>query len=428
MQLKQFQVEKLFGEYNHKVTFPTRPEDSVDPSIVLLCGPNGIGKTRILRMVEGLITLDFTSFREVPFHTATLKFSDNSTLKVSYAKRVRNKVEHRVLRVTFRKSYVDLATEETGPFFDDESEKIKGFRERFFDFAKGLEVQRISTSRLQALYQEHERRRAAAKRKRGEPISESEMAHLEFPNRRERITLLAEKVKAFIRDAQLNSRRFFVGRDPGLFSRILESLTEASAKAELSPQDLTKRITVLNEQDEQADRYHLFGERWNHRQLKSVLGKKGNQAPDSHALTVMNTYIELLESRAAERELLLFRLRTFEDTLNEFLSLKRVSVDADKGLTLTTSEGDELEEHMLSSGEYHLLYLFVIALTTQRRGTVVAIDEPEISMHLSWQRKLIPALVKCASSAQPQFIIATHSPDITASYPDLCEHLGSVEE
>jgi predicted ATPase len=59
---------------------------------------------------------------------------------------------------------------------------------------------------------------------------------------------------------------------------------------------------------------------------------------------------------------------------------------------------------------------------------VIAIDEPEISMHLSWQRKLIPALLKCASSAQPQFIIATHSPDITASHPDNCEYLGTIEE
>ena len=246
--------------------------------------------------------------------------------------------------------------------------------------------------------------------------------------RREKIELLGEQIKGFVRDAQLNSRRFFSGRDPGLFSKILETLTDSEEQGEIEVPDLKKRIRKLNEQDEIAKRYQLFGERWNYRQLVSVLSKKGDLAPDQNALTVINTYLELLESRASERELLVTRLQTFENTLNEFLGHKTVAVNAKTGISITTSEGDEIQEDMLSSGEYHLLYLFVVALTTQRRGTVIAIDEPELSMHLGWQRKLIPALVQCASSAQPQFIVATHSPDITASYPDSCEHLGSLDK
>ena len=47
---------------------------------------------------------------------------------------------------------------------------------------------------------------------------------------------------------------------------------------------------------------------------------------------------------------------------------------------------------------------------------MIAIDEPEMSMHLKWQRKLIRALIECASKAEPQFVFATHSPDIAADY------------
>ena len=43
----------------------------------------------------------------------------------------------------------------------------------------------------------------------------------------------------------------------------------------------------------------------------------------------------------------------------------------------------------------------VEALITRRRGTVIAIDEPEMSMHIAWQRKLIPNLLRCASNAAP---------------------------
>lgn len=59
----------------------------------------------------------------------------------------------------------------------------------------------------------------------------------------------------------------------------------------------------------------------------------------------------------------------------------------------------------------------VAALVTRRRGTVIAIDEPEMSMHIAWQRRLVPALVECASGAEPLFIFATHSPDVASSFP-----------
>jgi predicted ATPase len=58
----------------------------------------------------------------------------------------------------------------------------------------------------------------------------------------------------------------------------------------------------------------------------------------------------------------------------------------------------------------------VAALVTKRRGTVIAIDEPEMSMHIAWQRKLVDALLRCASNASPQFIFATHAPDIVAEH------------
>jgi predicted ATPase len=113
----------------------------------------------------------------------------------------------------------------------------------------------------------------------------------------------------------------------------------------------------------------------------------------------------------------------FETLMNQFLRGKTVSIHMKKGLQIETSSGSLLEEHQLSSGEYHLLFLMVAALVTKRHGTVIAIDEPEMSMHIGWQRKLVPALVECASGAEPLFIFATHSPDLAASYPEAMTEL-----
>lgn len=48
--------------------------------------------------------------------------------------------------------------------------------------------------------------------------------------------------------------------------------------------------------------------------------------------------------------------------------------------------------------------------------TVVFIDEPELSLHVDWQRLLFPTLLK--QGQKNQFFVATHSPFIYSKYPD----------
>lgn len=151
-------------------------------------------------------------------------------------------------------------------------------------------------------------------------------------------------------------------------------------------------------------------------QLRALAQRSGEG--QQQALTVLGSYVEQLESRAAERALVADRLVTFERLMKEFLGDKSIAIDPRVGIQIRAQSGEPLEERQLSSGELHLLFLMVSALVTRRRGTVIAIDEPEMSMHIAWQRRLIPALVECASKAEPLFILATHSPDLVASFPD----------
>jgi len=46
-------------------------------------------------------------------------------------------------------------------------------------------------------------------------------------------------------------------------------------------------------------------------------------------------------------------------------------------------------------------------------------------MHIAWQRRLVPSLIRCASRAAPQLILATHSPEIAAGYPESMVELGA---
>ena len=68
----------------------------------------------------------------------------------------------------------------------------------------------------------------------------------------------------------------------------------------------------------------------------------------------------------------------------------------------------------LSSGEKQMLGF--LCYNAFSENTIIFIDEPEISLHVDWQRILLPTLLE--QGTDNQFFIATHSPFIYAKYPD----------
>lgn len=64
----------------------------------------------------------------------------------------------------------------------------------------------------------------------------------------------------------------------------------------------------------------------------------------------------------------------------------------------------------LSSGERHLLVLLTIFVIEGNRRQLFMVDEPEISLNMIWQRKLLPLLNELAPNAE--IIVASHSPSI----------------
>lgn len=68
----------------------------------------------------------------------------------------------------------------------------------------------------------------------------------------------------------------------------------------------------------------------------------------------------------------------------------------------------------LSAGEKQMLSF--ICYNAFHKNSIIFIDEPELSLHVDWQRKLYSILESQESGNQ--FIFATHSPFIYAKYPD----------
>lgn len=85
----------------------------------------------------------------------------------------------------------------------------------------------------------------------------------------------------------------------------------------------------------------------------------------------------------------------------------RVVVETDKG------EAHGLDD--LSSGEKQIVLLLVEILRRIALGSVILLDEPEISLHPAWQRGLMAALDKIIEQYDAQVILATHSLEIATS-------------
>lgn len=84
--------------------------------------------------------------------------------------------------------------------------------------------------------------------------------------------------------------------------------------------------------------------------------------------------------------------------------------------TLNNDFSVKLSVKSLSSGELNIVTILYYLIFETTRGSIVLIDEPEISLHVVWQEQL-SALKEKIMESKPgvQVIIATHSPFISSS-------------
>ncbi|MCC8986811.1 MAG: AAA family ATPase [Candidatus Contendobacter sp.] len=125
------------------------------------------------------------------------------------------------------------------------------------------------------------------------------------------------------------------------------------------------------------------------------------------------TFAQELETK---REKLFSPLHSYEKIVNSFLNEKTVSVSDRGELVISPNKAQRgpIEWRHLSSGEKQILILLTQALLSEKMPAVYVADEPELSLHVSWQEKLLGSLTQLAGRCQ--FIVATHSPDIAAGF------------
>jgi len=401
----------IFGE-TKKLVFPVSSNSAREPNILILSGKNGSGKTTILRMLFGIQRLDFDVFRQIPFLDAALELSDGSSLTVHHTGNpvfpldVRFGFYQALLHGDKSKADYSVAQQAAIDVFRQAATPILGqLNIELLDIHRSFALR---TPELAAWKARYDVERNVVYRSPAEPPDEQDS--------------LSSRVRNFVREAQVNYRKFFAADELELLPRILERFD--SPQGTSTPPELLARIRAVQAGLESMKRFGLQSDDADLKALSDVL--LSNRQFNTQSLTLIEAYVEQQENRAKARELIANRLLGFESIMDDFLVHKTVRIDARSGLQIKADEGP-LKETQLSSGEYHFLYMMVAALLCQRSGTLIAIDEPELSLHAEWQRKVVGALTKCAAGASPTFLFATHSAAISAQYSDKIYSLTPVE-
>lgn len=99
----------------------------------------------------------------------------------------------------------------------------------------------------------------------------------------------------------------------------------------------------------------------------------------------------------------------FLDEANIFFkSTHRTLVISEKNLLALKTNKGEVQWYDFSKGEKTLICLLLAAHLNRSADNVFLLDEPDLSLHLTWQKQLLPSLQKLSPNSQ--FIVATHSP------------------
>lgn len=106
----------------------------------------------------------------------------------------------------------------------------------------------------------------------------------------------------------------------------------------------------------------------------------------------------------------------FEKIINSLLSGKEIHFDQRNTPKVHLKSQDSVDIKALSSGEKQLFILLGEALLQEGRPVVFISDEPELSLHISWQSSLFRNIRNLNGSCQ--VISATHSPDIVGMFQD----------
>lgn len=403
MKLKSLTVSKLFDRLDYSLY--------LDQDIItIITGPNGYGKTILLKIINNFMTKNLQFFFQIKFEYIEIEFADY-TLKLEVIDNI----------LYIEKTYLIINKIESFTYQND-SIKNSGFLVGF-ELEDG---QLIKKNYLKSKYKnkfflkesdDTDIYSSKALEWLDEVIGKTEITfikaqRLETLNENSDMGMSTElTIKKFSKDLSRKIRKAsevsssIAQRLDSTFPRRLFEFSHVDS----SPEFIKDRLLGLQDTRSNFIKYGLleFDE-----ENDSLIFRK-NSIEKAYT-NVLNLYIEDALEKLSAYDELYSKVELFVSLLNEkMLAFKNIKINQERGFYFVSDFGDEIELENLSSGEQNQIVLFYDMIFNTKENSIVLIDEPEISLHVAWQKEFLDSLQKILKVNHiDKVIIATHSPQV----------------
>ena len=130
-----------------------------------------------------------------------------------------------------------------------------------------------------------------------------------------------------------------------------------------------------------------------------------------YQVNIGNRIIEQLQAGNTDAAQQLSQAKTrFQDIVDELFEETGKKIVRTENEIRFSQIGETLVPYQLSSGEKQVLAILLTVLVEDQLPYVLFMDEPEVSLHIEWQKRLIDLVVEMNPNVQ--IILTTHSPAV----------------
>ncbi|MFP3522374.1 AAA family ATPase [Pantoea sp. SIMBA_072] len=381
-------IEKMWGYKN--VHF------ELNESINFLIGVNGSGKTTIINIISSSLNVDVAQLLALPFSQVIISFSKGEMIRIEKTNKT-----NLDLFINYNDSFFTckLEDDEFNYIMDQKAEEAKTIISKFsrMDF---LPLSRVGRKEF-----EHD------------PFNDSPSD----PVNNKLDIIKDELINRFSRQSKIyNKIASNFQRD--IFNKLLEIPNESDIKFFSDYSNLEKEEAALREisnfmspQKEGVSNKKLENYMLKLKGVISSVEKNDKHISISDLGIMFNAW--RTSSLIADYENLKKKKDDIFRTQSEFFKVFKLFFPKDKEVILSSQNqlvmktyNGHISLNELSSGEKQMIILLGQIYLSENRPILYIADEPEVSLHVKWQDKIVDALITINPNAQ--FLLATHSPDV----------------
>jgi ABC-type lipoprotein export system ATPase subunit len=436
-------VEGLHGQFDLSI--------QLLPGLNVVYGKNGRGKTTLLHLLANLIELDFQRFTYLQFHKISVRTSrddlielqkdepggppkvslngsstsfaiNNSSLSEVEVASLREALGPRPTYLPAFRSILERTRSDSAPYYRPAERREPEFEE----------IAQRELASLRELYSKGAGSSSAmlARQAQEEATSIAEKTMLcrqwfgrfvpvvRYPSVADVEDSLSEEWRRAALEITGREQRMLEETFVKIF-RIISGLEETPT-VESNENLLASISSLLMEQESQianTESRAIYD-----RLLMSARSLGANTAPlRGIDKSLLEIYRQVLDARNTERRTAFQKSRDFEASINRFLDSKTLRIGntharprARSAVAVTTTGGQSYGLSALSSGERQILTMLYSASRPRFLSGIFLIDEPELSLHIDWQRIILRELKN--QSPDRQLIACTHSPEVGADH------------